>query len=373
MRCHLGILDLGLTLDGPGPLVEPIAYAYRRFALDEPATGSLTIRMPGDAPLFVDIDGRRVELIQGIDPCTQLYQVFLDVVMDRLGSHALLHGAALLSPASGGVLLLAAPSGHGKSSLALELVRRGFGFLGDDYAPLDLENRHVHPYPRAVGLTTDAARHMATELVGRPGSELMGKRLVDVGELLGEDRLVRDPAPLRHIVLLSASLEGALHARTIIRLAARAAVAPEIDAVFAATEGVEIVAREQRDQACYWRLRVNPESGAPTGALAHVLESDRVLFVEKEEERRPDFSAAPAAQPVSRREAAELLGRELLNRRSGGRLLSRYEGSVAALFVDLAGALRDASCFRVRVGGRTATADLICDLARTVEARDARQ
>ena len=65
------------------------------------------------------------------------------------------------------------------------------------------------------------------------------------------------------------------------------------------------------------------------------------------------------AVPVARREAAERLAREVLNRRSGGRLLARYGGSLARVFVDLAGALGQARCWRIRVGGCAETADLV--------------
>ena len=76
-------------------------------------------------------------------------------------------------------------------------------------------------------------------------------------------------------------------------------------------------------------------------------------------------SAVPKATPVKRLEAAELLGRELLNRRVGGDLLARYDGNLSLLFMDLAGALRDAACWRIRVGDMQKTADLIEQLVRT--------
>lgn len=367
MRRHLRILDFELTLSGPEECVEPIAFAYRRFAVDSPAPGAAVLALAEGAPGFVEIDGRRVSLIAELDRTAQLYQHFLDLVMARLGSHAVLHAASLIEP-GGGVMLLAAPSGHGKSSLTFELVRRGFAFLGDDYAPLDLATRRVHPYPRALGLTRDAAARLGVDRMRElPTSELMGKTLVDVGDLLGEERLACGPAGLHHVVLLSDALRIGEIPRSEIRLAARAADAAELDAVFAATAGVEVAGRERRDGAGYWLLRLDPDL-RPTRALSRVLESDRVLFVEKTWQARPDFAATPAIEPVSRREAAEALGRELLNRRGGGKLLERFGGSVAALFVDLAGALSQARCFRVRVGERAATAALLEELSRAASA-----
>jgi hypothetical protein len=55
----------------------------------------------------------------------------------------------------------------------------------------------------------------------------------------------------------------------------------------------------------------------------------------------------------------------MLNRRRGGRLLERYGGSVARLFFDLAGALREAACWRLRVGRSPDTAELVERLVAT--------
>lgn len=366
MRRHFRILGLELTLAGPAELIDPIAFAYRRFAVERAPAGAVEIVLDPEEPEVLRIDGRRIDLIPGLDRTAQIYQGFLDLVMDRLGSHALLHAAALVEP-GGGALLLAAPSGHGKSSLAIEMVRRGFGFLGDDYAPVDLERGLVHPYHRAMGLTAESAARIADCAVLGPA--LMGKRLADVGDWLGEGRLARRPAPLAHVVLLAASLAApSVAPATTLRLASREADADGLDAVFAATPGVEVAQRHRERGLATWRLTVDPRC-RPAGELSWVLESDRVLFVEKCWEDRPDFSEAPALSPVPRREAAELLGRELLNRRGGGRLLARHGGSVVSLFVALAGALRGADCYRLRVGARGATAELLDGLIRGFESR----
>jgi hypothetical protein len=358
---HLRIFDLALTLSGPAAVLSPIAFAYRRFRTDAPAPGSVVLSLADDPEGRIEVDGRPLPLVPGLDPTAQVYRWLLDTVMDRVGSHALLHAAALVEP-SGGGLLLSAPSGHGKSSLALELVSRGYGFLGDDYAPLDLERGLVHPYPRAVGLTADASRRLVAPEAAL-GPLLMGKRLADVGAWFGEERLVGRPVPVRHVALLSGSVAGSpAPATTGIRLAGPTAGADETDAAFRATEGVEILERRAVSGITHWRLRVD-HARHPTRDLSRVLESGRVLFVEKTWDERPDFTAEPALAPIPRREAAEFLGRELLNRRGGGRLLASHGGSTVTLFVALAGSLRAADCYRLQVGDRSRTATLLEELA----------
>jgi hypothetical protein len=358
---NLRVLNFGVTLSGADVLLEPIASAYRRFAVSQPLDGAL--RLEVEAPgTEARVNGRLVALVPGLDPTFQIYQLFLNCVMDRIDSHAVLHGAALRDGRGGG-LVLAAPSGHGKSSLTLELAYRGLGFLGDDYAPLNLANRLVAPYPRAVGVASDSEAPMP-EAFRRPAADpsapqLLGKSLLDVGDVLGEDRLAAEPVPLQHVLLLTADRQGSgPWPATWVQLASRTADAEELEAFFAATEGVEIIERLDRPHVRLWRLRLEHER-RPTEALSRVLDSDRVLFAEKYWDKRPDFSGTPEAVPIRRREAAEFLGRELLNRRLGGRLLASYGGKLTPLFVDLAAALREAACWRIRVGGCRETADLI--------------
>jgi hypothetical protein len=52
----------------------------------------------------------------------------------------------------GRAIVLPAPSGTGKSTLTLALVSRGFGYLSDELAPIDLARRTVHAYSHALCL-----------------------------------------------------------------------------------------------------------------------------------------------------------------------------------------------------------------------------
>jgi hypothetical protein len=61
-----------------------------------------------------------------------------------------LHAAAVAN--AGGVSVLAAPPGTGKSTLTLGLLERGLTYLSDELAPIDIGRRLVHHYAHAVGL-----------------------------------------------------------------------------------------------------------------------------------------------------------------------------------------------------------------------------
>jgi hypothetical protein len=280
--------------------------------------------------------------------------------MDAVASHVVLHAAALTDGAGQGVIL-AAPSAHGKSSLSLELARRGHGFLSDDLAPLEIDRATILPFPRAVavrpGEGAPIPEPFLSESLKATRVHRFEKTLLDVGEVLGEQALVDRPVPLGHVFLLAAG-EGGPRTHSEIDLAARLEDADELERLFLATDGVEVLERREGPSLRAWRLALDHAKG-PTQALADILDGERVVLSSTRWEQQPDFTSAAEAVPVGRREAAERLAREVLNRRSGGRLLARYGGSLARVFVDLAGALGQARCWRIRVGGCAETADLI--------------
>lgn len=356
----LDILGVRLRLSGPGETVDPVLFAYRRFGC-ETAPESLTIEMTsGDSP-GIRVGDRSFRLIPGLDPTLQLYQRFLSTLLDRVDSHAMLHGAVLRAPGGDGVLI-AGPSGYGKTSLTLELLRRGWGFLSDDFAPLDLRRQTVAPYPRCVGIdpTSSApipdAFRRAAEKENAP--RLFTKVLIDVGDLLGERFLVDRPVPLRHLLLLAGPGSSTGDADPVrIEVGCDAGAADRLDAAISGIHGVTILERRSRGRLREWSLRADPT--AAHRELAELLEGDDVVFREKFWDDRPDFLASPSVSSLRRLEAAELLGRELLNRRRGSRFLEVHHDDMTALLLELAGALRETHCARLTPGRLGDSADLV--------------
>jgi hypothetical protein len=369
-RHRFRILDIELELSGPAEIVDPIAFAYRRFAAAKPVTDApeprVVIEHP--APDVVVVDGTPSPVLPGLERQAQIYHALQVALMDAIGSHAVLHAGAMVAP-DGGVVILAGPSGHGKSSVTLALIHGGFRFMSDDYAPLDPDRRDIAPYPRAVGIipggTAPIPEAFRNASLSPDGVKLMGKTLVDVGRTLGEEAVATGPAPLRHVILLTSDLDAVATPATSLVVGSRLEHASEIDTVFRDTPGVTMLRSDEAGELRRWWLELDPAL-RPTERLAPILDGDRVAFAEKQWGTRPTFDATPEVTPIRRREAAELLGRELLNRRSGGALLARFGGSVPRLFLEVAGALSEARCSRLQVGNYAATADLIRE---TVAAR----
>ena len=133
--------------------------------------------------------------------------------------HLLLHAATL--ERDGAALILTGTSGSGKSTLAALLMARGWRFMGDEFALLDLADGRLWPFPRpislknaSVGLAEGAWGPM---LAGTPKGDV--RHLVpDAAAIAGMDR----PAPPRLLVFPSFGYVPAVRAlpasETFVRL-----------------------------------------------------------------------------------------------------------------------------------------------------------
>jgi len=357
------VLDADVSLSGPEPAVGPIAAAYARFATTMPSSesGCRIVFVPGSGG-EIRIEDSSEPVIDTAEPVLQLYRAFLTTVFARIGRHALLHAAAVERTGTVGILI-AAPAGHGKSSVTMELIRRGYRFLGDDYAPVDLETGTVSPYPRTVGVVPGGSAPIPDQVRGvvdDPATpRLFGKSLVDPGRAFGEAVMATEPVPLRDVIVLTSELESSGGPeRTWLDVWVRAESARRLRDAVETLDGVDMVEAREGPAVHAWRLSLE-HARQPTAALSPILEDEAVLYTEKFWGARPGFEGAPEAHSMERMATAIHLGREMLNRRRGCRFVDRYEGDVARLFVDLVGSLTAARCWRVRVGRFADTIDLV--------------
>ncbi len=370
---HFHVLDAAVTLRGPERLLEPIAAAYARFRAEAPGDGAVSIVVPEDGRGEIRGVERSTPLIPGIEPTLVIYEHFLRTLMERLGRHAVLHAAAL-EDRHGGVFLITAPAGFGKTSLTLELVRRGHRFLSDDFAPLDPESGEISPYPRTVGIVPDGPAPIP-EVFRRAAADpatprILGKAAVDVGRVVGEDRVVDRPLPLRHVFVLTPDPETDPVAPVDlwVDMLVRAEAAYRLGRRIEAMRGARMHRRQDSGRFQHWLIHVDKEL-LPKPALREVLEDPAVIAAQRFGDARPDFSREPRAVALSRRSTSLALAKEMLNRGQNTRFMKRYGGNDALMWVDLAGAVGrpEIGCWSLAVGRLKDTADL---LERQLERRE---
>lgn len=123
---------------------------------------------------------------EGLANLLYTFEKSLTIALQYLRPDLYFLHAAVLARAGRCVAIIGA-SGSGKSTLCWELCTRGFGYMSDELAPVDLETHRVYPYPRAICLKktfdrmtplpsqvidADATLHIPTDALSRaPESE----------------------------------------------------------------------------------------------------------------------------------------------------------------------------------------------------------
>jgi hypothetical protein len=146
-----------------------------------------------------------------------------------------LHAGAVAR--GGGALLIVGPGGAGKSTLATALLRKGFRYLGDDVAPIDLGTGRVVPFPMAPTVRCHPGRWLPQDDVMtlpradvRLTSRAVGRVPVAVAALAFPRYAAESPSAIGRfapgeaaLALLQQSLNFPRHRETAVRWACEVA------------------------------------------------------------------------------------------------------------------------------------------------------
>jgi hypothetical protein len=135
-------------------------------------------------------------------PLAHVEAALLRYVARLATGHDLLHAAALA--VQGRAVMLAGPSGRGKSTLCLALLARGFELLSDELACVRRRGAMVDPFPRVIKFDEQSRRvlHIPRERVIRARYTAHGEPLWLLEVEDAAPAGVAAPAPLRGVVLL---------------------------------------------------------------------------------------------------------------------------------------------------------------------------
>jgi hypothetical protein len=372
-QLKLRFFDLDAVIQSDSaPYLDLFAHMYRRFppsAAPLPAQklAEFTVltnpENQWDYPVMI-LDGevwplRDPRLLDGYT-----YESVLNAIVASVRSHFLIH-AGVVSWNDRGIIL-PADSTHGKTTLVLELVRRGFKFLSDEMAALGRADGRVHPFPRSLRI-----RPGTLELAGFPRAahgvpEWLGKLLLDIEEI--QPGSVGQAVSLDHVVILrdpaEVEEENPGHAEQELCVL----VDHLDDALLAAVRQIDGVANVRPDvDRGYPALRLRTRGRSRMSVLPRIealCQAQRVLALDvvKRAEGHPTFAAPARLEAIPRSRAVM----ELLRRFQGGHksalLQEEFSGSSTRLFLELATLVGQAKCHQLFVGPLHEMADLVCGL-----------
>lgn len=354
-----------------GEFINLFAQMYRRFRADG---SSSSVRSTAEFVLITNPDnrwGKPVIILNG-EACPlsdskllegYAYETILISIITKIRSHLLIH-AGVVSHNGQGVILVA-DARHGKTTLVLELIRRGFSFLSDEMAAMGRTDHLVHPFPRSLRV-----RPGTLELVGFPDAAegaptWLGKLILDIEEI--KPGCLGKAVPINHIVILQDPANAEVEMADCRKQEMCILVDRLDDTLFAAVSQDEGVTDVRVDVECgYPQIKLH--ATRPTFALSRIeaLCKERqilVLDVIKGIEGSPTFESPAQLKSIPQRQAVS----ELLRRFQGGYkselLQDEFGGSSTQLFMEIASIVSKANCHRLFVGPLKEMADLVCNMS----------
>jgi hypothetical protein len=291
-----------------------------------------------------------------------VYDRILSSIVARVRSHFLVHAGVVAREEHG--VILSADAGHGKTTLVLELVRRGFRFLSDEMAALGRADRQVYPFPRSLRIRPDTLARVG---YGDPASGTlvwMDKLLLDIEEIYPGS--MGEAAAISYIVFLQDPAQATEPSSRDVEhelsvLVDR--VDHELLIAIRKIDGVEQVSTGQ--VAGYPLVRV-----VARRRIAALIEIEKlcrqrrtlILDVIEKPRRQPAF-AAPARLELLPKSQAVM---ELLCRFQGGLgsalLQEEFGRSAARFYWEMTELVTQATCYQLTVGPLEQMASLICSL-----------
>lgn len=290
------------------------------------------------------------------------HALVLQAIQQRVTGYFLIH-AGVVSRGGRGILLVGDPH-YGKSTLALELTRRGYCFLSDEMAAIGRSDGWVHPFPRCLSVRPTSAEQLDFTLPNEI-DETFGNHLFDIEELF--PGRMGGPGPIEAICILSDPRTmpdtPGTSATRLLHLWVERSTSAFLSGLRGLKGVANLVSRERDDH-----VLISLTTSDPVGIAAAVRDlcanhEVRLLGVSSYLIHRPAFDTLPQLNPISPSQAAVYM----LQRFMGGRealLKTTPGGRPTQLFAELTTLISQANCYTLSVGPLQQAADLIDTIAR---------
>jgi hypothetical protein len=339
---------------------------YRRFQKSpEPASLKeikplFLLRDPKNSGYLIYLNN---QLFQVPSPANrvELYMFLFNSLLDRTEDLFIVHGAALADQDQG--LIMAAPSGGGKSTLTLELLARGKSFLSDELALISVRDGRLQAFPRALAVGRENLKNVLSRRGEKfenfkPALEHQGRVMFDVEELFPGQ--IAAQCRLRKIVFIEPPpLTGSETRRNLLEIGLTALPEGLRQALLAIPE---ISHLDQIQTLPYPILRLT--SQAETTLMARIQEvavqqgvGIRSYYPEGKE--GVDYLAAPALIELKPLSGVTTLLRYILNIPALTRSNTSSSGGRQQLLFRLAQATRGVRFYRLTPGILSQMTDLI--------------
>ena len=295
------------------------------------------------------------------------YESVLNEIVAKVRSHFLIH-AGVVSHNNQGIII-SADSGHGKTTLVLQLLQRGCSFLSDEMAAIGRADSQVYPFPRALRLRPDTLEKVgfsesARKETAKKGTVWLSKRLIDVEDV--QPNSFGQTVPIKYIIFLK---NPATPDQDISKQAEQEldVLVERLDvALLAGIKKMPDVSKLQIDQEQgYPLLKIQAKNRTSVLSSIEALCQEHkilVLDVIKRKYERPTFDTAATLTRIPNSQATIELLKQFLGGHKSSLLQEEFGGSSTRLFMELMGLIGQSECYELQVGPLEEVTELVTKL-----------
>ena len=310
-RSFYQVLDIGLVLETDSePLLSLFERDYALFrvpSVDRKRVLAVSAHLHDkQADPWMSIDHKPISLRNHPAAPAYAYHVILRSLFDNLQDFLVLHAGVVASDGRG--LILAGVPGTGKTTMVMELLKRGFSFFSDDFCPIHKESRLVYPFPRSVWRSVVSKPFERTGKASGPGGSLRSGKSPTRPDQLGA-RVAKEPCRAKWLICLDSGDDSYQECELEVALKEGS----EGEQFLFDMRRLEDVTLERLNSGHdEWRIKY-PIGRGLTGKMKLLLEKyEHSLWqVFRRDSVGPDFSAEPVLSSIAPSEAAFYLLRDL--------------------------------------------------------------
>lgn len=245
----------------------------------------------------------------------------------------LFHGGAVSWEGKG--VLICAHSSFGKTTLVLELLRRGFSFLSDDLVPISRSSHLIKPFPKSLHVSGDVlALFPKLHPQARKALSVKKKKIIVDIEDIPWGKMGKE-CPPEHTIFLTPP--GGIKAKKRFVELAVSYSSPSFLQELQALKGVKEVSEIGRRDFSLLRLRVD-EKSKMIPAIERLCRSSHIpiIYAHRGRAEPMDWDVSPRMRSIPVSQGILELARMLLFSSKSAMLREEFSGSSARLLAEMA-------------------------------------
>ena len=315
------------------------------------------------------------EIYQGSN--TKIFKAFANMIILRdiladTRNYLLVHACAMSFNNNG--VILAGGESKGKTTMALELTRRGFRLLSDEIAAINISDRLIYPFPRSLTL-----RDNTLKIFNIGGSKKLNsfplidgeKSIADIEDIRSEFHLMNKndivglPCRSKYLIFLKNGLKDSGGNKNKNLFLMLSTLTTALRAELKEIDGIERISSKPMDDYSFLKLSIKRNSFV-VKEIERLCNKHQSLIIYASDEfaYTNDFNITPALEPIEKSEAMKELIKNLRGQSYMNLVKNKSNESLSLMLIGLADLLSGVKCYNLKIGRLNEMADLVCNLVK---------